>query len=218
MKRFLIIILCFAAFSFPGQAQKIFSEGTISYNLGVETGSGQPKMADMFDGATNTVYLKAKKSRVDLISGLGKEITIYDEDKGSAVILKDYSGQKLMITMTPSDWKQNTDKYSDITFTPTGKKKKIGNYDCIEAIATLKDGTHFSVWYTPEVKIENKSYDVQFENLPGLPVQYELKKGNLMFRFTLSNISYDKVPSSKFDIPTSGYRVMTYQETLQKRN
>jgi hypothetical protein len=35
----------------------------------------------------------------------------------------------------------------------------------------------------------------------------------MKFKFTLAKISFDTVPLSKFEIPKSGYRVLTYQET-----
>ena len=52
-------------------AQKNLSEGSLVYNISVETGSAQPKMADMLDGATTTVYLKGNQSRTEMVSGLG---------------------------------------------------------------------------------------------------------------------------------------------------
>src|SRR6185312_17269327 len=102
-------------------SQKNLSEGSLVYNISVETGSTQPKMADMLDGATTTVYLKGNQSRTEMISGLGTEATIYNAETDNGVILKDYSGQKLMITLTPQDWKKNNQKYEGITFENTGE-------------------------------------------------------------------------------------------------
>lgn len=212
-KYFLILFLLIVSFQI--KAQRVFSEGVLVYNMTVETGSGQPKMADMFDGATTTVYLKGNLSRVDLVSGLGKESTIHNAAKGTATILKDYSGQKLMITLTPADWEANNKKYNGITFESTGETATISGFKCEKAIAKLRNGTNFTVWYTPDAKVANASYDVQFKNLPGLAVQYEMTSANMKLKFTLSRISYETVSSSRFDIPTSGYRVMTYQETLK---
>ncbi len=208
---FLLSILCFGAFT--SNAQKTFSEGTLVYNMSVETGSGQPKMADMFDGATTTVFLKGNLSRVELVSGLGKEATIHNAKNGTAAILKDYSGQKLMITLTAADWETNNNKYNGITFENTGESAVISGYKCQKAIAKLSNGTTFSVFYTPDVKVANISYDPQFTSLPGLAVQYEMISGKMKFKFTLSKITFENVSVSKFEIPTSGYRVMTYKET-----
>ena len=212
----IIFLFVLGLISFSANAQKILTEGTLVYNMSVETGSGEPKIADMFDGATTTIYLKGNKSRTELVSSLGREATIYDASEGTGVILKDYSGQKLMITLTASNWAQNNSKYDEIVFENTGESQKIAGFNCKKATAKLKNGDSFTVYYTTEVNPGNKSYDAQFKTLSGLPVQYEMESGKMKLKFTLSSISYNPVSASKFEIPTSGYRVLTYDETKQK--
>lgn len=195
------------------QAQKTISEGTLTYNISIQTGSNEPKMADMLDGATTTIYIKGSQSRSELVSGLGSEVTIYDSKKGSGVILKDYSGQKLMITLTNADWAKKNSKYQGINYETTSETLEIAGYICKKAIARLSDGSSFVVYYTPELEIADKDYDSQFKNLPGLALQYEWQAGKMKFKYTLSKLSFDVVAASKFDIPKSGYRVMSYAET-----
>lgn len=195
------------------KAQKVISEGNLIYNISIQTGSNEPKMADMLDGATTAIYIKGAQSRSELVSGLGSEVTIYDSKKGSGVILKDYSGQKLMITLTKDDWDKKNSKYEGITFETTSETLIIAGYNCKKAIAKLKDGSSFVVYYTSEIEVADKDYDYQFKNLPGLALQYEWQSGKMKFKYTLSKINFDVVPVSKFDIPKSGYRVMTYAET-----
>jgi GLPGLI family protein len=214
MKFLYLSILLFCAAKLP--AQKNLSEGSIIYNISVETGSAQPKMADMLDGATTTVYLKGNQSRTEMISGLGSEATIYNATTDNGVILKDYSGQKLMITLTPQDWKKNNQKYDGITFENTGETADIAGFNCQKAIAKLKDGSTFTVYYTKDVNVTNKEYDYQFKTLPGLAVQYEMQNGKMKFKFTLAKINYSSVPASKFEIPKTGYRILTYEEAKSK--
>lgn len=192
--------------------QKILTEGSIEYNISVETGSAQPKMADMLDGATTTIYIKGPQSCTEMVSGLGSEETIHDATKGGGVILKDYSGQKLMITLTADDWQKNNKKYEGITFENTTETEEIAGFKCHKAVAKLKDGSSFTVYYTADVSIANKDYDYQFKTLPGLPVQYEMQNGKMTFKFTLGKINYNTIPPSKFEIPKAGYRVLTYEE------
>lgn len=211
LKTGFVVTLFLSAFSL--KAQKVISEGTLIYNISIQTGSNEPKMADMLDGATTAIYIKGSQSRSELVSGLGSEVTIYDSKKGSGVILKDYSAQKLMITLTKDDWDKKNSKYEGITFETTNETLNIAGYNCKKAIAKLKDGSSFVVYYTPEVEVADKDYDYQFKNLPGLALQYEWQSGKMRFKYTLSKINFDVVPVSKFDIPKSGYRVMTYGET-----
>lgn len=209
----LLLSLVFLHTVFFAAAQKSISEGVLVYNITVETDSKQPKMGDMFDGATATIYLKGNQSRSEILSGLGSEVTLIDGNSGNGVILKDYSGQKLMITLTKSDLDKKNHKYDDITFEPTNETLVIYGYKCKKAIAKLKDGSTFIVYYTPDLVTVNKGYDYEFKNLPGVPLQYEGQARNLKFKYTISKISLEFVPTSKFDVPKSGYRIMTYQET-----
>lgn len=206
---FLISFLC----SFTLKAQKIISEGTLIYNISIQTGSATPKMADMLDGATTTIMVKGSQSRSELTSGLGSEVTIYDSKKGLGVILKDYSGQKLMITLSKDDWEKRNGKYEGITFELTNETLDVAGYKCKKAIAKLKDGSSFVVYYTPELEIADKNYDSQFKNLPGLALQYEWQAGTMKFKYSLSKINFEAIALSKFDIPKSGYRILTYGET-----
>ena len=211
-----ILFILFSMLALYSSAQKTLSEGSLVYNISVETGSAEPKMADMLDGATTTVFLKGNMSRTEMVSGLGSEATIHNATAGSGVILKDYSGQKLMITLTPEDWEKNNKKYDGITFENSGETSIIDGFNCKKAIAKLKDGSTFTVYYTNDVSLSNKNYDYQFKTLPGLAVQYEMQSGKMKFKFTLSKINYDSVPASKFEIPKSGYRVLSYEETKNK--
>ena len=77
---------------------------------------------------------------------------------------------------------------------------------------------NITVFYTRDLIPENKFYDPLFKNLDGLPLEYELKKGSLQIKYTLASISLNPVPASKFDIPTSGYRELTYEESLKLNN
>ena len=118
-----------------------------------------------------------------------------------------------MITLSKEDWIANNKKYEGITFENTSETTVISGFNCRKAIAKLKNGTQFTVYYTTDVDVANKAYDSQFKTLPGLAVQYEMQSGKMKFKFVLSKIDYEAVPPSKFEIPKSGFRVMTYGET-----
>ena len=203
----------FATFN-SANAQRNIAEATIVYDMAIETGN------NTLTGATTTIYLKGNNSRTDMASSLGKELTIYNSKTNNAVILKEFSGQKLMITLTKENWIAKNKMYSNIKFELTGESKTIGGYNTKKAIAKMADGKTFAVYYTPELVPSNKEYDLTFSNLPGLAVQYEIESGKMKFKYTLAKIIYDPVQVSLFDFPTSGYRTMTYEENqnLKKGN
>lgn len=196
-------------------AQKTISEGTITYDIVIHTDNKEPQMADALDGATTTVYLKGSQSRTEMVSALGNESTVHDTKSGDAFILKDYSGQKLMITLTKENWLAKNKKYEGVNFKDETETKNIAGYNCKKATATLKDGSTIIVFYASDLNVINKDYDQTFKSLPGLPMQYEFSRGKMKFKYTVSKVDFNPVPASKFEMPKSNYRVMTYDENQQ---
>ena len=152
-----------------------------------------------------------------MVSSLGNETTIHNAKSGAAVILKEYSGQKLMIKLTRENWETKNKAYQNISFDITDEVKTIAGYSCKKAIAKMADGKTFEVYYSPDIVAANKEYDPTFSNLPGLAMQYEIETGKMKFKYTISKVSFDAVQIAKFDFPTSGYRVMTYEESQQMK-
>ena len=106
-------------------AQRKITEGTISYDIIINTGKADPQIADMFDGATNVVYIKGAQSRSEMVSSLGTQSTIIDGKTGNVTVLKEYGDQKYMIPMTPANWKEANSKYEGNTFTMVNDFKDI---------------------------------------------------------------------------------------------
>jgi len=212
-KNIVILLMSCLGMQFAAQAQRKVSELSLTYDASISSGSKEPKMADALDGHTKTIYVKGNMSRAEIASALFSSATIHDSKAGTSVVLKEVSGQKLLIRMTSDNWAENNKRYDGITFTNSSDTKSIAGYNCIKAVATLPDGTTFTVYYTPDIVPENKDYDYQFKNLNGLPLEYELVQGKLTIKYTVSKINMNPVPASKFDIPTSGYREMTYEES-----
>ncbi len=212
--RGLILIAGFITSFASVNAQRNIAEATIVYDMEIQSGN------NTITGATTTVYLKGNNNRTDMASALGKETTIYNSKTNNAVILKEFSGQKLMITLTKENWIAKNKMYNNIKFDLTGESKTIGGYNTRKAIARMADGKTFEVYYTPELVPTNKDYDLTFSNLPGLAIQYEIESGKTKFKYTLAKINYDPVQVSQFDFPTAGYRTMTYEENqnLKKGN
>jgi len=193
--------------------QRKLTEAIISYDIVINTSNAAPQAADMLDGATSVIYLKGKSSRSEMISSLGIQSTIIDGNTGDVTLLKDYGDQKYMIKMTPDNWKESNKKYDGVTFSYIEEFKVIAGYNCQKAIGKLTDGTTFSVYFTKELVPTNKEFQYLNKNLPGLAMQYEASVGKLMVTYTVSSINFNPVPAAKMDLPKSGYRVMSYEES-----
>jgi GLPGLI family protein len=210
---FFLLSLLFAV---PALAQKKLTEGTILYDITINNGSDKPQNAEFLDGATNAVYIKAGKVRTEMVSSLGTQSTIIDQTGGKkqVTILKEYGAQKFMINLTASDWADLNNKYETVTFTyDPSATKAIQGFTAKKAVGKLADGTSFTVWYTPDITVDNRDFQYANRNVPGLALEYETNVGNLKVVYTVSKLNFSPVPQAKFDLPKTGFRVMTYQES-----
>jgi GLPGLI family protein len=214
MKKLLTLIAFFTFFCSSVFAQKRMTEGTITYDIVINTGSDKPKNADFLDGATSAVYIKGKMTRREMVSPLGTQATILDGNKNTITILKEYGDQKYLINLTPAEWKDANKKFEDVKFSyDTTQQKIIQGYKCYRAVGSLPDGTSFTAWYTTDLLLENRNFEYANRSLPGLALEYETNMGNVKVTYTVSKISFNPVPAAKFDIPRAGYRVMTYEQS-----
>ena len=213
MKKFTTLFFIVFILAISINAQKKFSEATISYDIVINTGSDKPQAADFFDGATSVVYLKGSKSRTEMVSSLGTQATIIDNSKNTFSILREYGEQRFIIHLTPANWKEANRKFENVQFNFLDETKTILNYKCQKAIGKLNDGTSFLVWYTTDILPENNDFQYANRDLPGLAMEYESTVGTLKVTYTVSKINFNPVLPAKFDLPKSGYRVLTYEES-----
>lgn len=210
MKIFLLPILFFAFAS--SMAQKRFSEGTIAFT--VSTFVDGIKIAE---DATAIQMTKGGHVRSEMVSSIGKTITIFDTREGKGAVLRELGSQKILIPLNRENWAETNAKFQDLIYSFSEDNKELLGFKCIRAKAILKDSTVIGVFYTKEISTENPEVDSQFGSLPGMALEYSYTKGNTMVVYTATSISFDPVPIQKFDIPNSGYRVLSYEESKKGR-
>lgn len=211
MKKLLAITL-FGLLGLTSNGQKMISSGKLTYIIEV---AGKKPLDANLSTATYTLLFNPQQSRTDMVSTVGKESNIYDSRQGTGFILKEYSGQRLMITMNRANWDQKNESNLNAVFKIEDEMVKIGDYDCKMALASLPDGGQVKVYFAPAYTLSNKSYNNAFPQIPGLPVQFIMQRGDLQFKYTLTNLSMENVSSVNFEVPQSGYRVMTFEQTQQ---
>ncbi len=214
IKRSIAVVTLLFVF-FNSFAQKILNDATLTYTISVQSTDGKTDLAKSLEGAVLTVYIKGMQSRTEMKSSLGMESTLFDNRSGKGAILKEYSGQKLMITMDRTNWNQKNNFYQSVNFKIDNSTQTMGSYTTKKATGSLPDGKMFTVNFTTDLIPGNKQYNNAFTQLQGLPVQYEILSGNLKFIYTLVKVDQELIPSSKFELPKSGYRIMSYDENQQ---
>lgn len=193
-------------------AQRVITEGTVIYSLSVN-GSAVQEAANVFNGATLTVYFKGNQALQELKSSVLNQSTVYDANSASAVILKQAGDQKFIINLDSNNWQHYNRRYEGITFKYTEETKTIAGIPCKKAIAKLSDGTELVVYYALTLSAFVKGYEYQFKTLPGLALEYEVQNGQMKVTYTAKEVLFNPVPAFKFDVPKTGYRILDYKSS-----
>lgn len=203
MKKYLYILLAFISYGL--KAQTTVGDCTVEYSITSQ--NGKINLAD----AKKIFYVKGKLSRTDIRSKNFSQAIIYNTGSGNATILKEVGSEKYITHLSAEQWKNENDMYIGMTYKETNERKIILGYNCIKAVATLKDGSSFTYFYTKDIIPTASENPYQFKDAAGFVLTYEAKgpSGNKI-TYTATKINFDPVPASLFDIPVSGYRLLPY--------
>jgi len=86
---------------------------------------------------------------------------------------------------------------------------------CKKVVITLQDGTKHGAWFTTELIPVYRDFQLMAKTLPGLLMQYETIIGNSLVIYRIEEINYNPVPQALFDVPTSGYRLLDFENRSQ---
>ncbi|HEY6976699.1 MAG TPA: hypothetical protein VH396_10450 [Chitinophagaceae bacterium] len=210
MKRFLFILLSvlFSKLS-NAQSQLVVGDCTVTYSV---TGSNAETNQNLA-GTTKTLYIKGKRSRIDLVGNNYKQSVIYDNESGTAVILKEIGAEKYMSTFSSDEWKKENKQFEGLTVTLTNESKTILGYECKKAVVHLKNGSYYNIYYALAIMPSANENPYQFKDIPGFVLQYETynDKNSSRITYTATIINFNPVPASRFQIPSSGYRILKNQ-------
>lgn len=143
-------------------------------------------------------------------SSLGTESYLYDTKSEKGNILKEYSGQKLLIPLTKANWETRNQLFYNLKFDLKEDSKVINGYSSKKAAVISSPQNFKEIFYSTEFKLVNNEYNNALPGLPGIPVQYKMILNEVNFVYTLKTINYDQVSLSVFDLPTTGFRVIDY--------
>lgn len=194
-------------------AQKTFSEGTIAFDL-VNIVNG--KKNDTL--ATYTQMIKGVHYRSDLSSTIGKTITIFDIREGAGAIIRDFGSQKMITHLNRDNWREIHKKFSGLNYTISSDTTNLLGYACNIATAILNDGDTLEVLYAIGLVPDNADMLSQFGNLPGLVLGFSTRSKDSTITYRARSLSFDPVQIQKFDIPSTGYRLIDYEESKREIN
>ena len=214
----LLLILLAISASFTSNAQKGFV-GHVLYQIDYD-GLGENAAMKSMLPSEMTLTLKDNKSRSELKTGMGNQITIFNKESKTVVNLLDIMGQKVAIKKSVGEVELERAKYSDLKVTISDETKNIAGYDCKKALIEVNAEdfgglTTFTVFYTEELGNLGINYsDPLFNKINGVMLQYEISTRGLLMKFSASEVKAEDVPDNAFAIP-SDYKEMT-QDELKK--
>jgi GLPGLI family protein len=203
-----IAVLC--GFTLYAQEPKLLSECTIVYDLTVEDPNVSAQVASSMAGASKVVYIKGSKVRTELNSKAFQQVIIQDSKTDTSIVLQEMGNTKYISYLDSRKRAEQNKRFEGITISNTGETKIILGYECKKAVATLRDGSLYNVYYAPSVIPSNQQFEYQFKDLQGLPLEYETQSvdGKTRVKYSAVKITLTPVPAAKFDLPKTGYRVL----------
>jgi len=198
MKQIIFIIAFFINVTVHAQQTRIISDCTLSFAV------KSTKQANL---GSKVIYIKGKNIRVDFISNIYSQ-SIITSETGGTTILKTVGQSKYIASYSIEEWKKQNEIYSGIETDITPDTKKILDYTCKKAVLTLKNGTNYSVYYVPGLVPSVNENAFEFNDVPGLVLEYESSANNEKVTYTATKIDFSPVPAAQFEIPKSGYRIL----------
>lgn len=205
----LLIVFYFSLNSLLAQT-RVVAECTVNYSIQI---NGDEKVdnetAALLKSSSKTVYIKGNDSRVDLQSISFLQTLIYDKSTGNAIVLRELGSNKFITKLDNKGWINKNSKFNNMTISYLNEVKQILGYECKKALLQLQDNSSFVVYYSTTIVPSVKEFEYQFKDIPGFVLEYEaMEEKGLKITYTASKINLNPVPASKFDIPTSGYRIL----------
>lgn len=189
--------------------QRVVADCTVTYRINLEEAGSDKEVAESLGATTKTVYIRGNNSRVDLVSPTFKQSLLYDKTVAGAVVLREFGNNKLMTKLNREQWIAANKMYDSMAIIYPGETKNILGYECKKAVLRLKNGSSFSLYYAANIVPSVKEFQYQFKDIPGFVLEYESMEGEgKKITYTATKVNISPVPVSKFEVPTSGYRII----------
>ncbi len=204
-----LLIALFFFNDFNYAQQRVVAECTVTYQISLEEPNLNKDVEKVLQQSSKTVYIKGNDSRVDLNSPSLLQSIIYDKSNGSAVILREFGNNKFLTRMSSTEWRLANKQYDGMTIHFVSESKTILGYECKKAVLNLKDSSIYNIYYATAIAPSVREFEFQFKDVPGFVLEFDVKEQSTpIVRYKATKINLSPVQASKYDIPTSGYRLL----------
>jgi hypothetical protein len=207
-RRTLLFLLLILLAGVRAGAQKPFTEGTIVYNVQLESAEHK-ELKGVY-----TFMIKGGEIKKELKLNNGYEdIVLINTNTSTAHSLQSKYGKKYAIELKMADLTKLQDRF--IGFTLNNEQpdnKKIAGQPATKGVVTYKDGSKVDILFSKEL------YPVQaitYERFPGtkfLPLSFSYKdEHGMILHFEAEKIEPGPVDNATFRIP-GDYKMISYKE------
>ncbi len=203
----LIPLFFFTDYSYA--QQRVVAECTVTYQISLEEPNLNKEVEKALQQSSKTVFIKGNDSRVDLNSPSLLQSIIYDKSNGTAVILREFGNNKFLTKMSSTEWRLANKQFDGMTIHFVNEFKTILGYECKKAVLNLKDSSIYNIYYATAIVPSVREFEFQFKDVPGFVLEFDVKEQSAsVVRYIATKINLSPVQASKYDIPTSGYRLL----------
>lgn len=200
-----LIILFLLLLSSTLFSQKIFSEGTITYNIFLSNNTAPEGICVV------TVKGTMLKREFSMNNGYSN-ITIYNAKTGTSTSLSNNGNEKYALQLTEQEVKEQNARFENAKYVLSENTKSISGHTCNAAEVTYTNGEKAAFYYCPTLKPLLDNFNAMFIGLNGVPLEYEVKTANGMaMKLVAQNVEIKGIDSQTFIIPKD-YKLVTSAE------
>jgi GLPGLI family protein len=192
-------LILFSLFFLGASAQDSF-EGQVFYKV---TYSSQDEkleeMSSMLPKKSKLTVRGEKAVFEQATAGGGRQAIYSNSETKESILLMSVLGTQYKVNISPEDLKTIRQTES-LEIIELNEGKTIEGYWCEKALA-ISEGDTLTVFYTP--KIRTSANFPPFSKIDGLPLEYELVRGNIRMQYTVVNIIEKRIDPEFFEIDPS---------------
>lgn len=221
---FSIITLCLFVLTLQAQKSGSF-DGTMVFDISY-SGERQEMMNSMAP-SSYTYHVRDNKIKFIMEGGMTSAMMgdiLIDGDDGNSYMLKDSEEKALRFPQ------KSEDENSEVNVEKLNETTSIQGYECTKykvVTSTSEGDVTQMMWVTPELRIDinrdafqssTAAGNLAMKKIDGMPLKIEsrIPMGNMRMTMTASDIKWEKIDQSEFEIP-SHYKVEQFDPEQMKQ-
>lgn len=187
-------------------------EGSISFDITYLSLPDELKDMETMLPKSVVKYYKGSQVRVEQTTGgMGQQVVITDYEKLSGILLMDFLGNKVAMTMPSEDLESAKTLGDECKADYKKDTKEIAGHKCKKVLIERDDFPAPVIMYY-STKWANK--EMEYGPLKGLPLEMTVYREGIQMKFSATNVQEETVENEMFAVP-EGYEVVTSDDLME---